>query len=724
MTMAEAAGHLAPNTQDMRRHLELLFGHAREYDDGLIEIAINTGHGWLGQLFGVDAMDQAVSYAAQQNAAGRNAYVGVALRDPDTPPFGRASDSDHYATTAVGGDLDTKAASAAAPERTLHLPPTFVVCTGNDPHTRLQLFWLLQEPVTDPEQHRQLFGGLADMLDGDRSITNPGRIMRLAGSVAWPTKKDRVPEMTSLRPVKDPNRRYAAEAIAKAYPNQQKVHDFDPSHKNDPIDRVGAKNGLGLDTGKIEDGREAYMHRTVMAVFFELVGTTGAMPTVQELFDAAWPQYEKGVVVSVPGKNTRGPDECLRKCAYIIRRFEAGRLRDTHGTFYRTLEQIVAAYEAKAKAKAKQAHTTSDFSAAGGSGMPAYKIKTASFLELLDDNEPDPPEYIEPNFLGPGNFGLIAGPPKSQKSFLLTEMLVACATGGSFLGGAFTVPKPLKVFYLQAEMGRKLLKKRFKMRTFLTPEQRSLLGQNMIVTERFHMLLDEAGVAMAAEIIRDRFPDGPDIIAIDPLANLFDGESEDKAPEVMAFLTQRVDALRRMVNPTAAILMVHHSSKKNVDDMNRDPFVAIRGSGALRGYYDTGIVIFRKSEEGPERRVFFECRNGESPEPVTISLNDRGTFDVVDTSSAGLSPSMAQVILDEIRAAWNAGKPLSNAKQTKSEGRHVGRFMAGRHGMISEAVDALVQQWVDNGTVSVEMCDRKTKMKGLKVTGFINAEVG
>ena len=722
MSMTDEKPHLAPNTEDMRRHLELLFGHAREYDDGLIEIAINTGHGWLGQLFGVDAMGQAVAYAAEKNAAGCNAYVGVALRDPDTPPFGRASDSDHYATTAVGGDLDTKAASAAAPERTLHMPPTFVVCTGNDPHTRLQLFWLLQEPVTDPEQHRQLFGGLADMLDGDRSITNPGRIMRLAGSVAWPTKKDRVPEMTSLRPVKDPNRRYAAEAIAKAYPNQHKVHDFDPSHKNDPIDRVGAKNGLGLDTGKIEDGREAYMHRTVMAVFFELVGTTGALPSVQELYEAAWPQYERKVAVIVPGKNTRGPEECVAKCAYIIRRFEAGRLRDTTGTFYRTLDSVVDAFQAKAKAKLAQA--SSDFSVAGGSGVPAHKIKTASFLELLDDNEPDPPEYIEPNFLGPGNFGLIAGPPKSQKSFLLTEMLVACATGGSFLGGAFTVPKPLKVFYLQAEMGRKLLKKRFKMRTFLTPEQRSLLGQNMIVTERFHMLLDEAGVAMAAEIIRERFPDGPDIIAIDPLANLFDGESEDKAPEVMAFLTQRVDALRRMVNPTAAILMVHHSSKKNVDDMNRDPFVAIRGSGALRGYYDTGIVIFRKSEEGPERRVFFECRNGESPEPVTISLNDRGTFDVVDTSSAGLSPSMAQVILDEIRAAWNAGKPLSNATQTRKEGRHVGRRMAALHGMISEAVDAIVQQWLDNGTVSLEVVDKKTKMKGLKVTGFINAAVG
>jgi len=356
---------------------------------------------------------------------------------------------------------------------------------------------------------------------------------------------------------------------------------------------------------------------------------------------------------------------------------------------------------------------------------PVAKIRTISFLDLLNDHSVDEPDYIEPNFLGPGMFGLIAGPPKAQKSFLLTEMLIAAATGTSFLGGLYTVPKPLKVFYLQAEMGRKLLKKRAQMMTLLAPEQKVLLGQNLVVTERFHMLLDEAGVRMAAEIIMEAFPDGgPDIIAIDPLANLFDGESEDKAPEVMAFLTGRIDALRRLVNPAAAILMVHHSAKKNAEDMNRDPFVAIRGSGALRGYYDTGIIIYRKSEEAPERKIFIECRNGESPEPITVKLTERGTFEVVDTSVQGVSRSMAQVVLEEIRSAWNAGKPLSNASQTRKEGRHVGRRMAAMHGMVAEAVDALVQRWLDNGTVSLEMVDRKTKLKGLKVTGIINAEVG
>lgn len=719
MTMTEPAPHLEPNRADMHRHLELLFAHATEYDDGLIEIAVNTGKGWRGQLFGLDSLDEAVAFAAEQNQAGCNAYVGVALRDPDTPPFGRASDSDHYATTVVGGDLDTAAASAAAIERTRHLPPTFVVCTGQHPHIRLQPFWRLTEAVTDPEQHRQLFGGIADMLDGDRVITNPGRIMRLAGSIAWPTKEGRVAELTHLLPVKDPNRAYSADAIAKAYPNQHKVHAFDLAHKNDPIERVAAKNSLGLDTGRIEDGREDYLRRTIFAVLMEYVGTHGAAPDAKELFDLVWPQYERGVVTQGPGLKPRGQADVAAKCKSTLRRFEERGLADGRGGRV-GLAEMVKAYAEK-KERMKEQPKAEEGRA---EQQPIQtKIRTSSFLDLLNDSTPEEPDYIEPNFLGPGMFGLIAGPPKAQKSFLLTEMLVACATGSTFLSGRFTVPRPLKVFYLQAEMNRKLLRKRAQMMTFLPAEQKALLGQNLVVTERFHMLLDENGVAAAAETIKAAYPDGPDLIAIDPLANLFDGESEDKAPEMMAFLTGRIEALRRAVNPNAAVILVHHSAKKNSEDMNRDPFVAIRGSGALRGYYDTGIIIYRKSEEAPERKIFIECRNGESPEPMTVKLTERGTFEVQDTSMAGVSPSMAQVVLDEIRAAWNAKRPLSTAPQTRKEGRHVGRFMAAKHSLPAEAVEELVEQWLMNQVVAVEMVNSDTKMKGLKVVGMINTEV-
>ena len=720
VSIPQTIPNLAPNDADMRKHIDFLFGECREYDDGQVEVAVCTLKGeqkvWQSQLFTLDRLADAVAYAAQQNGAGHNIYVGAALRDPDAAPFGRASDRDHYATTAIYADLDTAEASDAAAARTRTLPPDFVVCTGKHPHTRLQPYWRLTEPVTDAEQHRALCGGLADSLAGDRAVTNPSRIMRLAGSIAWPTKPGRVPEMTAVVPLKYSPRGYTIDQITRAYPVSNKIHHIDPTVKNDPIERVGPKNSLGLDTGVIDDGRETYMRDTVMAVLVELIGTTGAVPNEQELFDAAWPQYSAHVDLSRPG---RGQAEMARKVQSTLRRFNRGQLR--------TLPDLDAAVEQwRSKALRREQEKTRPYrfsNDAANAGVSTAKIRTASFLDLLNDLTPEEPDYIEPSFLGQGNFCLIAGPPKAQKSFLLTEILVACATGGTFLSGRYSVPRPLKVFYLQAEMNRKLLRKRAQMMTFLPPEQKALLGQNLVVTERFHMLLDDAGVQIAAETIRDVFPDGPDIIAIDPLANLFDGESEDKAPEMMAFLNGRIDALRRMVNPNAAIIMVHHSAKKNAEDMNRDPFVAIRGSGALRGYYDTGVIIYRKSEEAPERKIFIECRNGESPEPITVRLNERGTFDVQDTSMQGLSPSMADVILEEIREAWKAGKPLSNAIQTKREGRHVGRVMAAKHGLDAGAVEQLVEQWLMNGVVAIEVVDKHTKVKGLKVTGTINAEV-
>lgn len=717
MSMVEQNHGLEPNRQDIAQHLRLLFGSAREYDDGLIEIAVNTGHGWQGQLFSIDQLDDATAFAAKRNAEGCNIYVGVALRDPDSPMFGRCSDSDHYATTVVGGDLDTAEASAAAPARTRHLPPSFIVCTGNHPHTRLQPFWILNEAITDAEQHRAIFGGIADTLEGDRAVTNPSRVMRLAGSIAWPTKPGRVPELTFLGPLKSTPRIYTAEQVARAYPVSDKVHAI-ATHKNEPIERVGA-GALGLGGEVITDGREAYMRDTVLAVLIQYIGENGTVPSEQELFDAAWPQYAAKVDFSRPG---RGQAEMARKIASTLRRFERGQLRGLPD-----MDAVVARYKAKRKGeegRAKQGATKTMHSPIDSEAQkPRAKIRTTTFIDLISDPTPDEPDYIEPNFLGPGNFCLIAGPPKAQKSFLLSEMLVACATGTSFLGGRYTVPRPLKVFYLQAEMNRKLLRKRARMMGIIMGEERKLLGENLVVTERFHMLLDEKGVEIAAETIREVFPDGPDIIAIDPLANLFDGESEDKAPEMMAFLNGRIDALRRLVNPNAAIIMVHHSAKKSSEDMNRDPFVAIRGSGALRGYYDTGVIIYRKSEEAPDRRIFVECRNGESPEPITVRLQQDGRFEVVDTSMQGISRGMADVVLDEIRDAWKSGKPLSIAPQTRKEGRHVGRCMAMRHGLEANAVEQLVEQWLMNGVCAIEVVDKHTKVKGLKVIGTINAEV-
>ena len=49
--------------------------------------------------------------------------------------------------------------------------------------------------------------------------------------------------------------------------------------------------------------------------------------------------------------------------------------------------------------------------------------------------------------------------------------------------------------------------------------------------------------------------------------------------------------------------------------------------------------------------------------------------------------------------------------------------MAAKHGLEAGAVDQLVEQWLMNRVVAVEVVNSDTKMRGLKVIGSINTEV-
>lgn len=85
--------------------------------------------------------------------------------------------------------------------------------------------------------------------------------------------------------------------------------------------------------------------------------------------------------------------------------------------------------------------------------FPAYFID-----ELLNDNSPMPEDLIAPRLLTPGGMLLIGGAPKVGKSDFLINFLLHVAAGESFLG--FTPPRPLKIFYLQAEIGYHYMRER------------------------------------------------------------------------------------------------------------------------------------------------------------------------------------------------------------------------------------------------------------------------
>ncbi len=220
-----------PDAAQMRRHVGHLFeGWLDGCHEGRIELAwTDAGDGNLrhGLSFGTDELDELVERAVQENRQhGQNVYVGQALRQPASAPFGRGKDDDFFALTAFYVDIDDDVtATASINYRNRGCPPTGVVVTGRHPHVRAQMLWRLEAPVKDAAACRVQNIALARALDGDLSVVNPSRVLRLGGSIAWPIKEGRVIEKTEFLDFDDGRPKvYYLEQIARAFPPAEPNH--------------------------------------------------------------------------------------------------------------------------------------------------------------------------------------------------------------------------------------------------------------------------------------------------------------------------------------------------------------------------------------------------------------------------------------------------------------------------------------------------------------------
>ena len=141
---------MKPEPEVMQQFILRLFGNQMT---GAVELAwrdAKDGKVRHGQLFQLDDLDALVENAAEMNAVeGQNVYVGAALRKPEGPPFGCASDADVQCATAFWADLDTAEAVKAARGKCDTTPANIAVITGRHPHPRAQLWWVQEQAIDD-----------------------------------------------------------------------------------------------------------------------------------------------------------------------------------------------------------------------------------------------------------------------------------------------------------------------------------------------------------------------------------------------------------------------------------------------------------------------------------------------------------------------------------------------------------------------------------------------
>ena len=288
---------------------------------------------------------------------------------------------------------------------------------------------------------------------------------------------------------------------------------------------------------------------------------------------------------------------------------------------------------------------------------PASPLPTFSLGALLDDTSPMPEDIIGPRVLTPGGLLALGGAPKVGKSDFLISWLVHMAAGVPFLG--FTPPRPLRVFYLQAEIQYHYLRERMQ-QIALPAAVIAAARDTFIATPKLKLLLDAEGVVRVAEAIRAAFPDAPpDILVIDPIRNLFDGGpdggGENDNTAMMFFLKDRVEPLREAVNPDAGVILAHHTRKATKQQVKDDPFLALSGASALRGFYTSGLLMHRPDEDSSVRKLEIELRNG---------------------------PALPGKLIDKVKGEWVELNPLNERLVRKEVGAKLDAERLRKHDVI------------------------------------------
>ena len=143
----------------------------------------------VAQRFTLAKLDDAVDMALRMNAAKLNTYIMINPINPETViKAGKgATDNDivcaHYSFADADDPQGLKGLTSLADK----LPPDIHVTTGTVPYERSHAYWKLAEPCYDMNLWASKQVHIADQCDTDRSVKNPSRLMRLPGTVSYPS---------------------------------------------------------------------------------------------------------------------------------------------------------------------------------------------------------------------------------------------------------------------------------------------------------------------------------------------------------------------------------------------------------------------------------------------------------------------------------------------------------------------------------------------------------
>jgi hypothetical protein len=719
--VSDISANLVPDPVQMRRHLGHLFeGWLDGCHEGRVELAwtdARDGKLSRAELFGTDELDEVVERAVRENQVpGQNVYIGQALRRPDVVRSGRCGDDDFFALTTLYADLDDDVtARASANCRNRGCRPTAAVITGRLPFVRAQVLWRLETPIRDPVVCRQQILALARALDGDRSVFNPGRVLRLGGSIAWPVKEGRRLERTAFMDFDDGRPKvYMAEAIARAFAPLQAVAEQAPADST--ATSPTPKLRIGISIMSVVDcisaiRRGDHWHNNLLKLTAHWIGRGWSDAEIQTAAEA------------------------LTLSGYTIEHTR------------RDVAQMIAGARRK-----------------WGKDDPTHNVEE-EFLSALDltewtadryAGEAKPIRWLCRGTVPLGVPVLVAAMGGLGKSLLALDLALHAAAGvvgleqphlifGGRLEGEGTAVVVTAEDSFDA-IHRRLNRIDPEARRLRHPQRLIVLPTSSVGGAQPLITVDRRTVTRAPflSVIREQLARFDDLrlVVFDPL-QAFVAADVNADPAAAQFLWSTMSELAATTGAT--VLLTHHMRKEGMSRIvdADDAREAIRGTTALVDGARLVYALWKVDKDTAKPicdQLDVPFEPGKIVRAAVVKANDEANYSMhtyvrqksglliqreeepvllipeSDTSSS-LPLARVREVLAEVQRRFDAGVPFSPS--TQGQARYLGHYLARQLHLDRKAAAELITDWLNNGVLTVEVCNRKTKLSGLKVQRWI-----
>ena len=719
--MSEAST-IQPDHTAMLRHVELVFGG--DFDgalDGLVELAWTdpaTGSLRNAQMFSTDQLEELVERAAELNRTERcNVYVGAALRKPGTALAKRTADSDFYSAPFAWADIDDDCVEAAIrAAKAAGVPATMTVVTGRHPHMRAQFWWRLVDAERDGAAIKALCSGIGLALGGDSTVSNPGRVLRLGGSIAWPAKPGRVREATEVHiPEDDRPPAYWASALAQAFAAPAPLLQAAPaaSEPSAPSVAPSTPKPLELPIGSLS--------------------VEATLAAIQR--NDHWHQNTVRLVGNWVARGLSNAEILAFAPALTIGNGPDGRSYTVDQTCLQLNSMITGARR---------------------------KWNLPNPVVTIDDKLPSPPIEIEwedgasaamiprrrwlvGSFAIRGHLTVLVAPPGAGKSTLGIALAVAGVTGRGEIVGE-TVHETIKAWVWNNEDDRNELRRRLaaimQQWNVAPADLRGKLGLNS-GSERPLVIAkatkDGAVVRLPdIEAIIERVQaEGIGLLIVDPFVETHEVDENNNA-QIKAVAAMWREVARR---GDCAVVIVHHTGKppSASPDAWTGSLSASRGASSLGGVARIMRTLFAMSQsdadkfglDADERRLWVRLDDAKANLSLAsgsarwfkrvsiIIANGEEVGALVPGDPNKRAPQVDRAaeiesaLFEAIRTAWHAGAPLS--EQPRAKDRYAPGIVGKALRVASETVAEVLARLMGGGAIERTLFDAKTKTYGLRI---------